>query len=295
LTSNPYTTSNGELGEYGSKSDELELTAAGEATFALWLKFKVMLDLYHGVLPISDMRRVLKKAIAIRDTIRAEELESTKCLQTGEELSFHDNSCRSIYRKTENGLGFYRETIETLSPQQLTWNGLARLNLSLNVIWKYIPWEDLWLNTSNPNTSPEPAKCPRRPAAAQPQPKRLPMLTDHHAFIDSEYEIFDADQLLARIFLEKLLHFTTDRVMIRADDDRLGLAPRGAQVGDSIWFIRGCRAPFVLRRICEGGKVRMEDSNRDYELLGEAYIAGLMDGAFSKRWSERDLKAIRLM
>ena len=49
----------------------------------------------------------------------------------------------------------------------------------------------------------------------------------------------------------------------------LGLFPRGAQVGDHVCVFTGACVPFVIRR----------DENEDkYQLIGECYVHGIMDG-----------------
>ncbi|KIW63483.1 hypothetical protein PV04_10315 [Phialophora macrospora] len=138
LTANRHITSSSERREHRRESDQLEL-----GPFSLWLRFKVLLDLYRGVLSIEDMRRLLKKAIA-------REAELTESLLRAEERSPHHGRHHSIYRSKLNHLEFYLEMIEDLFPQQLSFEDLALLNQRLNIFWQYIRWEDLWLNPSEP-------------------------------------------------------------------------------------------------------------------------------------------------
>ena len=49
----------------------------------------------------------------------------------------------------------------------------------------------------------------------------------------------------------------------------LGLYPRGANIGDQVCvFIRPC-VPFVIRKL---------RSRNEYQLIGECYVHGIMDG-----------------
>jgi hypothetical protein len=73
-------------------------------------------------------------------------------------------------------------------------------------------------------------------------------------------------------FLDTLNQVISERCLISTERGRLGLAPGSAKPGDSVAFIRNSRVPFTIRRV-EGGR---------YELVGEAYIHGLMNGELAK-------------
>ncbi|KAH7382438.1 hypothetical protein DE146DRAFT_226946 [Phaeosphaeria sp. MPI-PUGE-AT-0046c] len=51
-----------------------------------------------------------------------------------------------------------------------------------------------------------------------------------------------------------------------------GLVPRQARVGDSLCVLLGCSVPVCLR------KVREENNGSRWQLIGEAYVHGFMDG-----------------
>ena len=57
------------------------------------------------------------------------------------------------------------------------------------------------------------------------------------------------------------------RVMLTANGN-LGLAPESCCVGDMVVFIQGAKTPFILRRT----------SSDRFELVGEAYLHGYMNG-----------------
>ena len=52
----------------------------------------------------------------------------------------------------------------------------------------------------------------------------------------------------------------------------MGLAPASTQKGDQLWFLSGAEVPFILR------PKMVEDGVKCFELVGEAYVHGLMSG-----------------
>jgi hypothetical protein len=74
------------------------------------------------------------------------------------------------------------------------------------------------------------------------------------------------------------------RLMV-ADDGRIGLAPMDAQVGDSVVLLEGGRVPYILRQ-------SRQDSKSMYDLVGDAYVHGIMDG---EEWTGEDLVDIKLV
>lgn len=61
------------------------------------------------------------------------------------------------------------------------------------------------------------------------------------------------------------------RRLFLSDKGYVGLAPDDAQTGDVVCILFGALVPFVLRE-----KV----GRRQYQLIGEAYVYGIMDGEF---------------
>lgn len=76
--------------------------------------------------------------------------------------------------------------------------------------------------------------------------------------------------LPARPYIEAMLRWVKKRPMLSAKG-YVGLGPGDVKVGDYLVLLRGYNAPYVLRRV--GPKYR-----RKYEIVGEAYIHGVMDG-----------------
>lgn len=58
------------------------------------------------------------------------------------------------------------------------------------------------------------------------------------------------------------------RVLFTTSDDHIGKGPCSTQSRDEIWILRGARVPYILRPV---GGAR-------YELIGEAYVHGIMQG-----------------
>lgn len=75
-------------------------------------------------------------------------------------------------------------------------------------------------------------------------------------------------------FLRRVQSVVWNRKFLKsAEQDLFGLAPMGTQVGDIICILFGCSVPVILR------EHRSPKGEFDYfELIGEAYVYGLMDG-----------------
>ncbi|KAJ0109503.1 heterokaryon incompatibility protein-domain-containing protein [Diaporthe amygdali] len=61
----------------------------------------------------------------------------------------------------------------------------------------------------------------------------------------------------------------TDRRLFQSTQGYLGIMPTAAQTGDEIFFVPGSTVPFVFRKTKQSG---------EYELVGEAYVHGIMYG-----------------
>lgn len=59
-----------------------------------------------------------------------------------------------------------------------------------------------------------------------------------------------------------------DRLLFCTLEKKLGLAPPSALPGDQVWILNGARTPFILR----------QRDNGNYELIGEAYVHGIVHG-----------------
>lgn len=63
----------------------------------------------------------------------------------------------------------------------------------------------------------------------------------------------------------------------------IGAAPPFAREGDIIYLIQGAQVPFVLRSAATIDPGSNESSSNSFELVGEAYVHGIMDGEFYGR------------
>ena len=68
---------------------------------------------------------------------------------------------------------------------------------------------------------------------------------------------------------EKLISAVYAQLLFRTNGGDLGYGPLSMSPGDQIWVLENGRVPFVLRPV---------DDGKNFELLGECYVHGVMDG-----------------
>ena len=75
-------------------------------------------------------------------------------------------------------------------------------------------------------------------------------------------------------FLKRVRTVVWNRVFVTSEkDNRFGLAPQDTRPGDFLCILYGCSVPVIVREcIGENGALK------HYQLIGETYIYGLMDG-----------------
>ena len=91
---------------------------------------------------------------------------------------------------------------------------------------------------------------------------------------------------------------TFRRRIFFTDTGFVGTGPAGIQRGDALYLLVGGRAPFILRKSGKC-KVPLVSSRRQlvtmerncYELIGDCYVHGLMDGEGMKPWKEAAAKS----
>lgn len=76
-----------------------------------------------------------------------------------------------------------------------------------------------------------------------------------------------------------------DRRLFRSVKGFLGLCPASSDVGDSVWVLPNAKVPFVLRPRKNTGH---------YELLGEAYLHGCMNGEIGQKYTCESIQQIRI-
>lgn len=66
------------------------------------------------------------------------------------------------------------------------------------------------------------------------------------------------------------------------NEEWLGLAPEDARIGDSVVILEGGDVPYILRRREQTADGLIET----WELIGDAYVEGIMDGEATKTGDE---------
>ena len=74
------------------------------------------------------------------------------------------------------------------------------------------------------------------------------------------------------------------RSFIVTERGYLGLGRNSTQPDDVVCVLRGGNVPFILRKKGDGY----------YELVGEAYVHGIMDGSFVRKSRKEELKEFRI-
>jgi hypothetical protein len=91
---------------------------------------------------------------------------------------------------------------------------------------------------------------------------------------------FEAFQEKARCFMDSFSRFCYNRRFFRTEEGRLGWGPDQTKEGDVVCVLNGVDVPLVLRRVCDRG----------FEVIGDAYVHGIMDGeAMSMGLNEKEM------
>ncbi|KAH6708720.1 heterokaryon incompatibility protein-domain-containing protein [Verticillium dahliae] len=104
-------------------------------------------------------------------------------------------------------------------------------------------------------------------------PEECPALEDLILFVDSG----DLGFLRDERFLGAVKSCISYRSLYLTTSGKLGLCTENAQAGDEVWGILGSRVPFILRPLQDHG------ITRTYNLIGDCFLEGGMDGKYSKR------------
>ena len=75
------------------------------------------------------------------------------------------------------------------------------------------------------------------------------------------------------------------RSFVTTEKGYLGIEPSGARKGDVLCVLKGGDVPFVLR-----GK-----ENGYWELVGEAYVHGIMDGSWVRKAAKEDVMEFKII
>ena len=79
----------------------------------------------------------------------------------------------------------------------------------------------------------------------------------------------EAKQCLARLYSREVERMAGHRKFAVTESGYIGWVPEIARQGDEVWILKGGSVPYVLRRT---------GAEEQYELVGEAYVQGLMMG-----------------
>lgn len=100
-------------------------------------------------------------------------------------------------------------------------------------------------------------------------------------------------------FSMALNHKLHSRRLARTERGYLGLVSDSSQLGDSVWLLQGTRVPFILRqtlytseRLAQGGRKKVQST---WEVIGDAYVHGVMQGEVWKDVLEEQLEEISLV
>lgn len=81
-----------------------------------------------------------------------------------------------------------------------------------------------------------------------------------------------------------------NRALVMTKHGMVGLAPAHAKPGDVICILRGGQTPFVLRP-----KGTSDDGAQLWELVGDCYVHGIMDGSFALQAKLEDVYAFSIV
>jgi hypothetical protein len=97
-------------------------------------------------------------------------------------------------------------------------------------------------------------------------------------------EIRKTDEPVDHLSYAQMMYYTFDARPFLAEGGFVGLCPMEAKAGDIVAVLLGGNVPFVLRKRGEGG----------YEVVGEAYVHGIMDGEVLEDNFKEDLETFHL-
>ena len=121
----------------------------------------------------------------------------------------------------------------------------------------------------------------------------LPSLPEVESYANSMEKLYASNDVLndwikmeaKALPFAKSINTLLDRRLFRSVKGFLGLCPASSDVGDSVWVLPNARVPFILRP---------RKSTGHYELLGEAYLHGCMNGEIGQKYSCESIQQIRI-
>jgi hypothetical protein len=99
-------------------------------------------------------------------------------------------------------------------------------------------------------------------------------------------EIYQAEETPSHRFTLASGRASGFRRVFRTSRGYIGLCPLPSEVGDEVWLLQGALVPFVLREVAEKGK---------YEMIGEAYLHGFMNGEMLTEQFKENIAPIHII
>lgn len=93
------------------------------------------------------------------------------------------------------------------------------------------------------------------------------------------------NEIYTRPYSDAAIWRCIKRSFVSTEKGYLGLAPSGTRKGDVLCVLRGGDVPFVLR----------EKENGYWELVGEAYVHGIMDGSWVRKAAKKDVMEFKII
>ncbi|GKT79780.1 ankyrin and HET domain-containing protein [Colletotrichum tofieldiae] len=285
------------------------LEKSGELGF-LSLQFPKTME-EDGVSPKGLPTWVPNWALAVHSTLLYDLDDRFSCLPM---FSASGQTKAAVKKSSTGGLfvkGSFLTKVETLSPNIHHWDAADNLAAFFNT-WRDIVgitnypdrlyvksqtttysdafWQTLCCSVIPDRVHPRDVKLAHRTSDTSPhklwydawwlwceehncEGPRLPLIKSSY----SEAEINSMGGLISTAI--------SLRRLFVAEDGRMGLVPMDAQVGDTVALLEGGRVPYILRRSQHGGHFT-------YELVGDAYVHGIMDG---EEWTGQGLTSIVLV
>ncbi|CBX96641.1 hypothetical protein IAQ61_005495 [Plenodomus lingam] len=97
-----------------------------------------------------------------------------------------------------------------------------------------------------------------------------------------------------RMALDHKLH---SRRLARTEKGYFALVPAGSELGDAVWLLQGARVPFIMRKAQTTGSEAGASSEmlERWNVVGDAYVHGMMQGEAWKKGLEKELESIELV
>lgn len=96
------------------------------------------------------------------------------------------------------------------------------------------------------------------------------------AQLEQDSAIPPQDKVQARVFLEQSWDRIKDRYFAITERNDMAIVHPGTKVGDLICVVMGAKVPFVVKKRYDYDEAK--NGNEEFELVGECYVSGLMDG-----------------